>query len=78
MKRTMKQRQIPARCRICGCTQERACPAGCGWAPDEGDLCTVCASFRNELEEYFGQAAGVSNASLIRLWKEVQKRLGLQ
>lgn len=27
-------------CRICGCTHERSCASGCGWA--EADLCTVC------------------------------------
>ncbi|WP_287744301.1 hypothetical protein [Methylobacterium sp.] len=29
-------------CRDCGCTQEDACPGGCGWAAD--DLCTTCAA----------------------------------
>lgn len=28
-------------CRVCGCSQLDACPAGCGWA--EPNLCTVCA-----------------------------------
>lgn len=28
-------------CAICGCTDERACPGGCGWATD--DLCSRCA-----------------------------------
>lgn len=28
-------------CRACGCTDERACPGGCGWF--EPDLCTNCA-----------------------------------
>jgi len=23
-----------ARCRVCGCTDERACPGGCWWVPD--------------------------------------------
>lgn len=34
------------RCRICGCTDERACPGGCSWVPDPfalGDLCSACA-----------------------------------
>ena len=29
------------RCRRCGCTDERACAAGCVWA--ERDLCSRCA-----------------------------------
>lgn len=28
-------------CRICACSQNDACPEGCGWAAD--DLCTACA-----------------------------------
>lgn len=35
---------VPA-CRVCGCTDERACPGGCSWVPDptgQGDLCSRC------------------------------------
>lgn len=28
-------------CRVCGCTDERACPEGCWWV--EEDLCSECA-----------------------------------
>lgn len=27
-------------CRVCGCTDERACPGGCYWV--EPDLCSRC------------------------------------
>ena len=27
-------------CRVCGCTQRRACPGGCSWV--EWDLCSAC------------------------------------
>lgn len=27
-------------CRVCGCTDDRACPGGCYWV--EADLCSVC------------------------------------
>lgn len=33
-------------CRVCGCTEDRACPGGCCWVPDPrmlGDLCSTCA-----------------------------------
>ena len=32
-------------CRVCGCTDERACEGGCSWVPDPegGDLCSRCA-----------------------------------
>ena len=36
--------QIPA-CRVCGCTDEEACPGGCVWVPDpwrNADLCSAC------------------------------------
>jgi hypothetical protein len=29
-------------CRVCGCTDDRACPGGCWWV--EADLCSSCAS----------------------------------
>ncbi|MBM0205055.1 hypothetical protein JNW90_19855 [Micromonospora sp. STR1s_5] len=46
-----------AGCRRCGCTQDRACFGGCGWAtraeqlavgldPAEGELCTACLQDR--------------------------------
>jgi len=33
------------RCRLCGCTDEAACPGGCWWVPDPellGELCSTC------------------------------------
>jgi hypothetical protein len=27
-------------CRVCGCTDDRACPGGCWWVDD--DLCSAC------------------------------------
>ena len=31
-------------CRVCGCTDDDACPGGCSWLPTslEGDLCSNC------------------------------------
>lgn len=29
------------RCRVCGCTDDQACPGGCSWV--EPDLCSRCA-----------------------------------
>ena len=28
-------------CRVCGCTDDRACPGGCWWV--DTDLCSSCA-----------------------------------
>jgi hypothetical protein len=57
------------RCRFCGCTQEDACPVGCGWA--EIDLCTVCAAFRLKLTDYIDSCRRVTKASLIRILDEI-------
>ncbi|GAA3172244.1 hypothetical protein [Nonomuraea salmonea] len=35
----------PPACRVCGCTDERACPGGCAWVSDPfvlSDLCSAC------------------------------------
>lgn len=32
-------------CRVCGCTENAACPGGCWWVPDPelaGELCSAC------------------------------------
>ena len=32
--------QEKQQCRVCGCTEDRACPGGCSWV--EKDLCSAC------------------------------------
>ena len=36
----------PQRCRVCGCTDDHACPGGCYWV--EPDLCSQCAEKMQE------------------------------
>jgi hypothetical protein len=57
------------KCHICGCTYERACPAGCGWVHTgkELPLCTVCAEMGARIAMYIDHANRVSKASLGRL-----------
>lgn len=43
------------RCRVCGCTDEHACPGGCSWI--ENDLCSACAS-STENKHYKGALNG--------------------
>jgi hypothetical protein len=31
-------------CRVCGCTDLRACPGGCRWADKEHTVCTQCVA----------------------------------
>lgn len=38
--------QLEPVCRVCGCTQNNACPGGCSWI--EPDLCSACADGRKE------------------------------
>lgn len=33
----------PGTCRVCGCTDDAACPDGCAWANQTHTLCTSCA-----------------------------------
>src|SRR4051812_2223915 len=33
-------------CRVCGCTDDRACPGGCWWVPDPEQLGPLCSSCR--------------------------------
>lgn len=53
---------VPA-CRICGCTDERACAGGCWWVEDpegEGDLCSACLT---EVIHTLGVRAGLRQAA---------------
>lgn len=40
------------RCRICGCTNDNACPEGCHWI--EPDLCSSCAAENSEVHPLLG------------------------
>lgn len=67
----MKKKKPVARevhCRICGCTYMRPCPGGCGWV--EGDLCSICSAFRDQLTDYIEFCYRVSARSLNRLLRE--------
>ena len=59
------------KCRICGCTPERGCPAGCGWHGRE-DICTVCAAMREHVKNYLEMCYRVTAASLARLLEEAK------
>ena len=36
-------------CRVCGCTDERACLGGCWWLDDQDDVCSSCAPFADSV-----------------------------
>lgn len=37
-----KVRNMVRTCRVCGCTDERACDGGCWWLSADDDLCSTC------------------------------------
>jgi hypothetical protein len=67
MRKKSRRVQEP-RCRICGCTHMRPCAGGCEWV--EGDLCSVCAGFRETLQIYIDDCNRVTARSLTRLFRE--------
>lgn len=42
------------RCRVCGCTDEEACPGGCIWAAP--DLCSKCANAEDESDRIYEES----------------------
>src|ERR1700722_4715474 len=61
----------PVRCRICGCTYEHGCPAGCCWI--EPDLCSVCWKLRCAFADFVRDARRASAAGVLRLFREVSR-----
>ena len=47
------------RCRICGCTDDHACPGGCYWVNDEHNLCSACV--RKVMDELYCPACNVKS-----------------
>lgn len=43
-------------CRVCGCTEDNACPGGCCWVED--DLCSACASEQMQYFEFKSNVSG--------------------
>jgi hypothetical protein len=41
LKKNRRGKKSVSKCRVCGCTDTRACEGGCSWA--EEDLCSSCA-----------------------------------
>lgn len=64
-------RQVEYRCRVCGCTQMDGCPGGCGWAPGQGNLCTICAAAIEALRQWRENARRANVAALMREAKTV-------
>lgn len=55
--------ETPGRCRWCGCTYERPCDEGCGWANRAQTLCTVCVDVDRMVRSARGRAQLVTLAN---------------
>ncbi|MEP7304181.1 MAG: hypothetical protein ABJA98_01560 [Acidobacteriota bacterium] len=45
----------PGKCRWCGCTHDRPCANGCGWADRAQTLCTECAPLDHAMRTATGR-----------------------
>jgi hypothetical protein len=41
------------KCRVCGCTEDRACDPPCSWVDGEADLCTTCGETLLQMRAWF-------------------------
>jgi len=53
---TIRIAETPGRCRWCGCTYERPCANGCGWANRAQTLCTECVPLDRAMRTARGRA----------------------
>jgi hypothetical protein len=60
----MAQTKKPVECRVCGCTEDRACEGGCSWV--EPALCSDCVLFARFLFDKFEQTTMGSLGSPLR------------
>lgn len=66
------------KCRICGCTEDRACGTGCCWVADEeeqtGPICNQCVAFRDKLVRFIENTGRrtLSDAGMRRLLTEAK------
>ena len=44
------------KCRVCGCSEDRACWPPCSWVKGQGDICSTCNDAVRSLQEYFAAA----------------------
>lgn len=59
-----------AACRVCGCTEDAACPGGCWWVPDRtmtGELCSSCVPTREDLVREVAHEHGLDGWSAAAL-----------
>jgi len=54
------------RCRVCKCTEMRACFPPCYWEPGEPDLCDRCAETIRQVQQWLQVAVRPSFAALKR------------
>lgn len=67
-----KEGCAPGVCRVCGCTQERACADSCSWITD--DLCSTCATAILAIQQWMEKAYRPAGVRLIREARERASR----
>lgn len=79
-KTTRRQRRWAAKgtvagtCRICGCTDDRACIGGCEWVDDSHTLCSVCYEDRKEQQLRSSQRRAAKGTQAERLGEMMASR----
>lgn len=61
------------KCRVCSCTETRACNPPCSWVPGELDLCSTCEATALVLRMWLDSAY---RPSMLALARELRRRGG--
>lgn len=62
----MGRKSNERKCRVCGCTDNHACPNGCEWSDIDETLCTVCEDAVEALAAWFLDARRPAVGKLIK------------
>ena len=60
-------RERPGRCRWCGCTELKACGAGCSWANRAATLCSACVPVDTMIRTVAGRKQLAEAANLAKI-----------
>lgn len=62
----------PKSCRVCGCTDDHACPGGCAWVRRaKPPLCTACAGTAEDLAYAMKRIVAVISKDGVSLYAAV-------
>jgi hypothetical protein len=61
------------KCRVCGCTEQRACDGGCSWV-NGADICSICAAAVEALRNWLERSNRPSWSALKREMRPLRTR----